>query len=99
MPGAHRDHRAVAVDAAQTRFFDQRRPREIDEHPDVRQRVDLELLDHQAVFARGACPVNAVEAVAGDVFADARGVGRDELRPPPLGIAAGKHAHRQFEAC
>src|SRR6185437_8928214 len=42
---------------------------QIEHDPDIAGRVQLEVLDHEFAGARRAAPVNAVEAVAGNVVA------------------------------
>src|SRR5690606_23043609 len=75
----------------------QRVTRQIEYDPYVRQRIQLELLDQQAIFARGARPVDAVEAVPRLVIAHARRVGGDEMRAAADGFTAGERASRRGE--
>src|SRR5262249_34834982 len=49
---------------------------EVEDDPDVGRGIELEELDHELTGPRGGGPVDAVEAVARLVVADARGVGR-----------------------
>ena len=53
---------------------------QVQHHPDIAGRVHFEQLHHELVGADGGWPVNAVEAVAVLVLADAGGVRRHVLR-------------------
>jgi len=88
----------VAVLGAGRRALDQRGKRQIQEDPDVGQRVQLELLDQQPVFAGGAAPVNPVEAVAGLVVSNTGGVCGDEVCAAAHRLAARQRAQRCHEA-
>jgi hypothetical protein len=84
---------------ARIAFFLGKRPSggsaRVQDEPHIAQGVELEFLDDQSPSAGSRHPVNAVEAVARHVLANAGGIGRDLMRGLGDSHAAGKPARWQ----
>jgi hypothetical protein len=71
---------------------------QVHRNPSVRNWIKLELLDGQALPADAGRPVNAVDAIAADVVAQAGGVRRDVVGAPIQCFSAGEKRSRQRKA-
>ncbi len=62
----------------------------VEEDPDLGHGIELELLDDELVSSRGAEPMDAIERIAGDVLADAGGIGGGLVGAEPQRLPAGQ---------
>ena len=71
---------------------------EVEEHPDVRHRLRVELFDHQAPGMRSRPPVDVAHRIARLIFAHARDVRRRLMPAGATPIAAQQVAGREHQA-
>ena len=97
VPGDARGHAHAVLLGALVVLAEVHSPLEVEDHPDVARRVEFERLHHHLPGTCRALPMDAVEAIARGIFADAARVWRDVVRAPPEAALAGQVRRRRLE--